>query len=151
MDFIEPGLKDHDLTIQRHVAGERFPVDIVAKVLRNLCAGVLAKLFREVCSAAILASIFVKGSTRVSEIIAKMTEELSAQLAMVLDKISELAHGLEACIFGEVCPFKAFIMSGSRSVSPPTRPLRTVLASFPAHGSSKSLMSRAAAVGVDET
>ena len=85
MDFIEAGLNDHNLAIQCHVAGERFPVDIVAKVLRNLCAGVLAKLFREVCSAAILASIFVKGSTRVSEIIAKMTEELSAQLAMVLE------------------------------------------------------------------
>ncbi len=39
-----------------------------------------------------------------------MAEQLSAQLAMVLDKISELAHRLEACIFGEVRPFEAFII-----------------------------------------
>ena len=151
MDFIKAGLKDHNLAIQCHVAGERFPVDIIAKALRNLSTGVLVKLLGKVCSAQIFASIIVECGARVGEIIAKMVEQLSAELAMVLDKISKLAHRLEACVFGEVRPFEAFVMSGNRSALPPTRPLRTVLASFPAHGSSKSLMSRAAAVGVDET
>ena len=78
MNFIKTRLKDHDLAIQRHVASERFPVDIIAKALRNLCAGVFVKLLGKVCSAAIFASILIECGARVGEIIAIMTEQLSA-------------------------------------------------------------------------
>ncbi|MEP1835655.1 MAG: hypothetical protein ABJL57_18510, partial [Hyphomonas sp.] len=75
----------------------------------------------------------------------------SAEPAMLGKEARQVADRLEARIFREVRAFKAFMMSGNRSALPPTRPLRTVLASFPAHGSSKSLLCRAAAVGVDKS
>src|ERR1700738_3194509 len=41
------------------------------------------------------------------------------------------------CVLSSICSRAA--RSGSRTASPPSRPLRTVHASFPAHGSSKPL------------
>lgn len=70
---------------------------------------------------------------------------------MLGNKPREFYDSFNARIFGKFRTFETFIMSGNRSALPPTRPLRTVLASFPAHGSSKSLMCRATAVGVDKT
>ena len=61
MDFVEARLEHHDLAIQRHVAGKGLPVDVVAKRVRYLGAGVLVQALGKVCRAAILARIVLEG------------------------------------------------------------------------------------------
>ena len=95
MNLIKALLKDDDLAIQRHIAGERFPVDVVAKALRNLGAGVFMQLFYKVRGAAIFASIFIKGGARFGEIIAEMVEQSPAKFAMFFYKLRQLARGLK--------------------------------------------------------
>ena len=154
MDFVEARLEDHDLAIQRHVAGKGLPVDIVAQRfgnLRSFAKLTLVQALGKVCGAAILARIVLEGGARLGEVAAEMAEQFAAKRAMLADEYGKLAHGLEGRVLRKARAAVAFVMSGSRPVLPPARPLRTVLASFPAHGSSKSLFCRAAAVGMDKS
>ncbi|MEP0316115.1 hypothetical protein, partial [Hyphomonas sp.] len=81
----------------------------------------------------------------------EMAIEPGAKASMLLYEIGKFAHSVETGPFRNPASLEPLMMSGNRSALPPTRPLRTVLASFPAHGSSKSLLCRAAAVGVDKS
>lgn len=69
---------------------------------------------------------------------------------MLGDKCRQLGNGFNASVLADPRAFKAFIMSGSGPVLPPARPLRTVRASFPAHGSSKSTRGGVLAIGMDK-
>ena len=53
---------------------------------------------------------------------------------------NSLSPSTPDCEVGQGRAFEPVMVSGNRSALPPTRPLRTVLARFPAHGSSKSLI-----------
>ena len=79
MDGIELGLKNDDLAIQCHVAGEGLPVDVVLQAVRNVGPDVGMQLLGKVGGAAVLARIIVKRRTRLFQIIAEMSIKFRAK------------------------------------------------------------------------
>ncbi|MEO0853503.1 MAG: hypothetical protein AAFY15_08385, partial [Cyanobacteria bacterium J06648_11] len=68
MGLIKDRLEDQDLAIQRHVAGKGFPVDVIAKQIRNLGAGIFVQLLGEVRRALILARLVLVASARLLKV-----------------------------------------------------------------------------------
>ncbi len=98
MDFVEARLEHHDLAVQRHVAGERLPVDVVAEAFGDRGAEFVVKFFGEVGGAAILACIVFKRGPCLLKVVAVVSIDAGSKFAILAEELGKVAC-VSACKF----------------------------------------------------